>query len=114
MVDDLKRFNQRADAVKLEKLIEGATRREEEERRSVPLVVDPTSVHPDRFVGMGLKKEFDGFGVHEGRVVSHDVDMLGNTIYNVEYADGDREDLFLRELVQYVDPSTLLLYINKT
>ena len=46
--------------------------------RSVPVVVDPASVHPDRFVGVGLKKEFDGFGVHE--VVSYDLDMLRNTI----------------------------------
>lgn len=112
LVDDLKRFNQRADAVKLERLIEGAEKRAVVEQRSAPLVVDPTSVHPDRFVGVVLKKEFDGFGVHEGRVVSHDLDMLGNTMYRVEYVDGDVEDLFLEELVRFVAPSDLLVCIN--
>ena len=114
LVDDLKRFNQRADAVKLGKLIKDAKKRDEEKRRSVPVVVDPTSVHPNRFVGVGLKKEFDGFGVHEGRVLSYDLDMLGNTIYKVEYADGDGEDLFLGELVKYVDPRDLLVCMNNT
>ena len=40
--------------------------------------------------------------------------MLGNTIYQVEYADGDREDLFLGELVKYVDPRDLLVCMNNT
>ena len=112
LVDDLKRFNQLADAVKLEGLLEAAEKRKGEEQRTAPVVVDPTSVHPDRFVGVGLKKEFDGFGVHEGRVVSHDLDMLGNNIYKVEYVDGDVEDLFLEELVRCVDPRDLLVCIN--
>ena len=57
LVDDLKRFNQRADVVKLGKLIKDAEKRgmrRNDGLWSVPVVVDPAS---DRFVGVGLKKK---------------------------------------------------------
>ena len=50
--------------------------------------------------------------MHEGKVLSHDRDPLGNDIYRVRYLDGDEEDLFLSELVTFVGVEELLLKIN--
>ena len=76
------------------------------------MIVDPSKVHPSKFVGLSLKKNFDGFGIHEGKVLSHDTELLGNDIYKVRYLDGDEEDMFLSELVSCVVAEELLLKMN--
>ena len=91
LVNDLKSFNQRADAVKLVGLIKDEEKRVMmEEQRSTPLSVDPSSVHPLRFVGGEIEEGVRWVWGELGycRVVSHDVDMLGNNIFQVEYLDG--------------------------
>ena len=75
-------------------------------------VWDPTTVSPDVFAGVWIKKEFRVGGVDvmcEGQVVSHDVDMLGNRIYLIRYLDGDEEDMFLEELVLFLRADEVLL-----
>ena len=77
LVDALCQFKRHTAAVKLEKLVESADKRRKKESDSVSLTVDPSKVHPETFVGLKMKKNFDGFGIHEGKVLSHDHDFLG-------------------------------------
>merc|ERR1712032_1736257 len=62
------------------------------------LIADPTKVNPDALIGIWIKKNFENFGLFEGQIISHDVDMSGKVIYRIRYRDGDEEDLFLSEL----------------
>ena len=112
-MNKLREFKQHAAAVKLERLVVKQEERKRKVSESVSLIVDPGQVHPDKFIGLTLKKDFDGFGIHEGRVIDHDTDMMGEVIYSVRYVDGDQEDMFLAELVGCVDAQEMLLHINK-
>ena len=69
------------------------------------IISDPTTtkVNPDSLIGMSIKKNFENFGVFEGHVISHDVDMSGSVIYRIRYRDGDEEDLFLSELTSFLE-----------
>ena len=62
-------------------------------------------VNPDSLIGMWIKKNFEEYGDFEGQIISHDVDMSGNTIYRVKYRDDDEEDLFLSELTPLIQKS---------
>ena len=46
-------------------------------------------------------------------VIAHDQDMLGNVLYSVRYIDGDEEDLFLEELVEFAETEDVLYCVNK-
>ena len=106
LVDELYQNRQKADAVKLEKMIE----KERKARTQIQTGVwDPTQVSPGVFVGVWIKKTFEDHGEYEGQVVSHDVDVLGNVICRIRYLDGDEEDLFLNELVPYLRADEILL-----
>ena len=107
LVDEFKTHNRRAAAVKLEGLITDAS-------NPRPNIVDPNTIDPDKFVGLWVCKEFEGFGNCRGQVISHDVDMLGNTLYSVRYLDGDEEDLFLGEMTMHLErvPDELVSIIN--
>ena len=105
LVEELERLGQKTDSKKLVELIG----RDEKLRVEGPLTLDPTKMNPDVFVGLRISKEFEGMGEYEGTVMGHDVDMLGNKLFKVEYLDGDEEDLFLSELVlNLVDKSILV------
>ena len=105
LVGELDRLGQKADSKKLVELIG----KDEQRRAEGPLSRDPTQMNPDVFVGLRITKDFEGMGEYEGTVMGHDVDMLGNKLFRIEYLDGDVEDLFLSELVpNLVDPTLLL------
>ena len=78
LVDDLKRFNQRADVVKLGKLIKDAEKRDEEKRRSMVCSRGCRSGFRQVRRSGSEEEKFDGFGLHE--VVSYELVMLSNTI----------------------------------
>ena len=61
-------------------------------------VYDGKQVNSDALIGARIKKYFENFGFYEGEVISHDVDVSGETIYRIKYSDGDEEDLFFSEL----------------
>ena len=106
LVDELYQNRQKADAVKLEKMIE----KERKARTQIQTGVwDPTQVSPGVFVGVWIKKTFEDHGEYEGQVVSHDVDVLGNVMHGIRYLDGDEEDLFLNELVPHLRADEILL-----
>jgi len=110
LVDEFKAHNRHAAAVKLEVLVADAAKQRAAEANKH--TVDPSTIHPDKFIGQWIKKEFEGFGNYRGQVVAHDIDMLENVIYRIRYLDGDEEDLFLRELILYIPPDELLSLIN--
>ena len=78
------------------------------------MVVDPAKVDPGKLVGLNIDihKDFEGYGLYRGQVISCDKDLLGRDIFSVRYLDGDQEDLFLEELTACVKPDDLLLHIN--
>ena len=79
----------------------------------VRMVVDPEKVVPEKLVGLWSGKDFEGFGLYRGQIISCDKDRLENDIFRVRYLDGDEQDLFLREdVTSCVSPDELLLHIN--
>jgi hypothetical protein len=51
-----------------------------------------------RFIGLVIRKKFDGYGVFEGTVVG--VGMFDTGLaYHVKYTDGDEEDMDEEELM---------------
>ena len=41
--------------------------------------------------------------MYKGKVINNHVDSLGNNLFQIRYWDGDEEDLFLSELIKYVE-----------
>ena len=93
--------------MKLEKLVE------EDRVRKSSCEVGGVTLDPHKLVGLWIEKEFEGFGNYRGQVMSYDKDMLGRDMFNIRYLDGDTEDLFLNELVRYVDAGDIVVHVNK-
>ena len=62
-----------------------------------------SGVDPVKLKGLYINKDFDGFGVCKGLIKSVDKELgTDRTIFAIEYLDGDKEDLFLHELLPFL------------
>ena len=76
-------------------------------------VVDISEVDPQKLKGLTVRKDFDGFGICKGIIRSVD-DETGTDriIFRVEYEDGDVEDMYLSEIVNYLRPDEVVLHVQ--
>ena len=74
---------------------------------------DLATIDPVKLIGLTIRKDFDGFGLCRGVIRCTDKELVSNrVIFGVEYTDGDLEDLYLDEIVQYVRADELLLHVQ--
>ena len=70
-------------------------------------------IDPVKLIGLTVRKDFDGFGSCKGVVRSTGVELVSNrVIFNVEYSDGEFEDVYLDGIVQYVRSDEVLLHVK--
>ena len=83
------------------------------ESRSNPTPPDLKSIEPVKLKGLYINKEFDGFGVCKGKIISVDKEIgTERVLFVVEYVDGDREDLYLGEIVKYLRADEVYTHIS--
>ena len=102
LIDELVAWNRKKAAKKAQELLDKDTdmRRESVANPNPP---DLSDIDPVKLKGLYIRKEFDGFGLCKG-IIRHVDNEIGTnrTLFTIEYVDGDREDLFLSELLQYL------------
>ena len=70
-------------------------------------------IDPVKLIGLTVRKDFDGFGSCKGVVRSTGVELVSNrVIFNVEYSDGEFENIYLDGIVQYVRSDEVLLHVK--
>ena len=70
-------------------------------------------IDPVKLIGLTSRKDFDGFGSCKGVFRSIGVELVSNrVIFNVEYSDGEFEDVYLDGIVQYVRTDEVLLHVK--
>ena len=113
LVNKLRECKQKADAGKLEKLVNKVKGRRERGDTTAAPVIDVSGVDPDKVIGLWMTKDFEGFGEYRGEVVSRDKDIIGRIMYKVRYLDGDEEDLFIEEIISLVTPYKFWVHISR-
>ena len=74
---------------------------------------DLNLIDPTKLIGLTIRKDFDGFGLCKGVIRATDKELVSNrVIFRVEYTDGDVEDLYLDELIQYVRADEVVLQVR--
>ena len=75
---------------------------------------DMSDVDPVKLKGLYISKQFDGFGIMcRGLIKSVDKELGANrTIFDIEYLDGDQEDLFLKELLPHLRVDEVYTHIG--
>jgi hypothetical protein len=71
-----------------------------EETKAIPSELNE-QVDPKELIGATIRRNFPGYGIYEGTILSYELRADKPTWYKVRYTDGDEQELTLKQLLTF-------------